>query len=169
MMKQNGHLTIKQIYQVEIAIFMYKTVKKSILVALQNLFESKSSRMFTRSNSVYISPAYRLTSCQQSIKFCGPKIWSKLSNAIKERKSLKSFSDKFKTHFLNIVSQSRCKLDRLTSQLFDYSISYELICCGAAVHFCCTCPLRRVYTLVKLRAGFCLFLCAGFSDSQEFQ
>ena len=28
--------------------------------------------------------------------------------------------------------------------------------------------LRRVYTLVKLRAGFCLFLCARFSDSQEF-
>ena len=29
-MKQNGLLTIKQIYQVEIAIFMYKTVKKII-------------------------------------------------------------------------------------------------------------------------------------------
>ena len=29
-MKQNGLLTIKQIYQVEIAIFMYKTVKKVI-------------------------------------------------------------------------------------------------------------------------------------------
>ena len=71
-MKQNGLLTIKQIYQVEIAIFMYKTVKKSNPVALQNLLELKCSRMSTRSNSLHISPAYRLTLCQQSIKFCGP-------------------------------------------------------------------------------------------------
>ena len=53
-MKQYGLLTIKQIYQVEIAIFMYKTVKKSNPVALQNLFESKSSRMSTRSNGLHI-------------------------------------------------------------------------------------------------------------------
>ena len=101
-MKQNGLLTIKQIYQVEIAIFMYKTVKKSNPVTLQNLFQSKFSRMSTKSNSLHISPAYRLTLRQQSINFCGPKLWSKLPNAIKECKSLKSFSDKVKTHFLNI-------------------------------------------------------------------
>ena len=101
-MKRNGLLTIKQIYQVEIAIFMYKTVKKSNPVTLQNLFELKSSRMSTRSNCLQISPAYRLTLCQQSIKFCGPKSWSKLPNAIKECQSVKSFSDKVKTHFLNI-------------------------------------------------------------------
>ena len=30
------------------------------------------------------------------------KLWSILPNAIKECKSLKSFSDKVKTHFLNL-------------------------------------------------------------------
>ena len=78
-MKQNGLLSIKQIYQVELAIFMYKTVKKSHPIALQSLFQSKPSRISTRSNSLYISPACRLSVCQQSIKFSGPKIWSNLA------------------------------------------------------------------------------------------
>ena len=98
-MKQNGLLTIKQVYHVELAIFMYKTVKKLHPVAILNLFQLKSSLVSTRSNSLYISPSYRLTKCQQSIKFSGPKIWSKLPTAIKEGKSLKSFSDKVKAHF----------------------------------------------------------------------
>ena len=101
-MKENGLLTIKQMYQVELAIFMLRTVKKNHLTVLQNLFQSKSSRISTRSNSHYISPAYRLTVCQQSIKFSGPKIWSNLPNEIKECKSLKSFAIKVKAHFLNI-------------------------------------------------------------------
>ena len=101
-MKENGLLTIKQMYQVELAIFMFRTVKKNHLTVLQNLFQSKSSRISTRSNSHYISPAYRLTVCQQSIKFSGPKIWSNLPNEIKECKSLKSFAIKVKAHFLNI-------------------------------------------------------------------
>ena len=100
-MKQNGLLNIKQIYQVELAIFMYKTVKKSHPIALQNLFQSKPSRISTRSNSLYIFPAYRLTVCQQSIKFSGPKIWSNLPSAIKSCKNLKSFSNKVKEHVLN--------------------------------------------------------------------
>ena len=58
-MKENGLLTIKQMYQVELAIFMSRTVKKTHPTVLQNLFQSKSSRILTRSNSHYISPAYR--------------------------------------------------------------------------------------------------------------
>ena len=100
-MKQNGLVTMKQTYQVEIAILMYKTVKRNNPVELQNLFESKSSGIPTGSNSLHISPAYRLTLCQQSIKLCGPKSWSNLPNAFKECKSLKCFSNKVKTHFLN--------------------------------------------------------------------
>ena len=101
-LKENGLLTIKQMYQVELAIFMFGTVKKNHPTVLQNLFQSKSSRISTRSNSHYISPAYRLTVCQQSIKFCRPKIGSNLSNKIKECKSLKSFAIKVKALFLNI-------------------------------------------------------------------
>ena len=104
-MNQNELLTIKQVYEVKLAIFMYKTVKKLHQIAILDLFQLKSSLVSTRSNSLYISPAYRLTMCQQSIKFLGPKIWSKLPTAIKECKSLKSFSDKVKArggHFLKI-------------------------------------------------------------------
>ena len=46
-MKENGLLTIKQMYQVERAIFMFKTVKKNHPTVLQNLFHSKSSRIST--------------------------------------------------------------------------------------------------------------------------
>ena len=100
-MKQIGLLTIKQVYHVELAIFMYKTVKKLHPVAILNLFQLKSSLVSTRSNSLYISPSYRLTMCQQCIKFSGPKKWSKLPTAIKESRSLKFFSDKVKAHFLS--------------------------------------------------------------------
>ena len=100
-MKQNGQLNIKQMYQIELAIFMYKTVKKSHPNALQNLFQTKPSRISTRSNSLFISPAYGLTVCQQSIKFSGPKIWSNSPSAIKNCKNLKSFSNKVKEHVLN--------------------------------------------------------------------
>ena len=68
-MKQSGLLNIKQIYQVELAIFMCKTVKKSHPIALQNLFQSKPSRISTRSNSLYIYPAYRLTVCQRWARY----------------------------------------------------------------------------------------------------
>ena len=100
-MKQNRLLNIKQIYQVELAIFMFKTVKKSHPIALQNLFHSKPSRISTRNSSLYISPAHRLTVSQQSIKFSVPKIWSNLPSAIKNCKNLKSFSNKVKEHVLN--------------------------------------------------------------------
>ena len=97
--KQNGSLTIKQVYHVELAIFMYKTVKKIHPVAILSLFQLKSSLVSTRSNSLYIFPACRLTICQQSIKFLGPKIWSKLPTAIKESKSLNLFQTKLKHIF----------------------------------------------------------------------
>ena len=101
-MKENGLLIIEQMYQVELAIFMFRTVKENHPTVLQNLFQSKASRISTRSNSHYISTAYRLTVCPQSIKFSGSKIWSNLPNEIKECKSLKSFAIKVKAHFLNI-------------------------------------------------------------------
>ena len=53
-LKQNGLLTIKQVYHVELAIFMYKTVKKLHPVAILNLFQLKSSLVSTRSNSLYL-------------------------------------------------------------------------------------------------------------------
>ena len=80
---------------------MYVTVKKNHPAVLQNLFQSKPSRIFTRSNSQYIYPAYQLTVCQQSIKYSGPKIWSNLPNAITECKNIKSFSNRAKAHVLN--------------------------------------------------------------------
>ena len=73
-MIENGFLTIKQIRNLEICIFMYKYSNKCLPAALQNLFSIKATRITTRRSGKYIPPSYRATICQQSIKFLGPKI-----------------------------------------------------------------------------------------------
>ena len=100
-MIKNGLLTIKQIRNLEICIFMYRYSNQCLSAALQNLFSTKVTRITTRSNSKYIPPSYRATVCQQSIKFLGPKIWNKLPTIIEESKSLRSFAGKAKAHLIS--------------------------------------------------------------------
>ena len=100
-MIENGLLTIKQIRDLEICIFMYKYLNQCLPAALQNLFSIKATRITTRSNSKYISASYRATVCEQSIKFLRPKIWNKLPTIIKESKSLRSFASKAKAHLIS--------------------------------------------------------------------
>ena len=100
-MIENGLLTIKQIRDLEICIFMYKYLNQCFPAALQNLFSIKATRITTRSNSKYTPPSYRATVCQQSIKFLGLKIWNKLPTIIKESKSLRSFARKAKAHLIS--------------------------------------------------------------------
>ena len=100
-MIENGLLTIKQIRDLEICIFMYKYSNQCLPAALQNLFSIKATRVTIRSNSKYIPPSYRATVCQQSIKFLGPKIWNKLPTIIEESKSLRTFARKAKAHLIS--------------------------------------------------------------------
>ena len=98
---ENGLLTIKQIRDLEICIFLYKYSNQCLPAALQNLFSIKATCITTRSTSKYIPPLYRATVRQQSIKFLGPKIWNKLPPIIEERKPLRSFVRKAKAHLIS--------------------------------------------------------------------
>ena len=57
-MIENGLLSIKQIKDLEICIFMYKYSNQCLSVALQNLFSIEATRVTTRSNSKYINSSF---------------------------------------------------------------------------------------------------------------
>ena len=64
-MKENGLLTIKQMYQVELAIFMFRTVKKIIQVYCRTCFSQ---------NQVVFQPEVKVTISPQRIGYCLPTI-----------------------------------------------------------------------------------------------
>jgi len=99
-MAKNELLTIKQLYDSEIAILMYRFQKNDLPDAFQDIFQLKTTQMRTRSNSQITPSSFRTKTSQQSIKFIGPKIWNDLPNEIKNSKSLKIFKNKLKSYYI---------------------------------------------------------------------
>ena len=92
-MIENKLLAIRQLYNTEIAIVMYKYKKNFLPDALQNLFQIKTSQIKTRSNSQIVSSSFKTTISQQSIKYVGPKVWNALPIEIKNSNSLALFKN----------------------------------------------------------------------------
>ena len=93
-------LSIYQMYNFNIALFMYKYFNKQLPAAFDHVFQTKSSTMSTRSNSRIIPISCRSTVYQQSIKYIGPKIWNKLPLEIRKSKSVGAFIKKAKIFYL---------------------------------------------------------------------
>ena len=100
-MKQHNLLTIKDIFEHDVAVFMYKYHQRALPSAFDNMFQSKTSSIRTRSNSQLIPTFYHNTISQQSIRYIGPKIWSKIPISIRESRTIGAFKKKLKKHFLN--------------------------------------------------------------------
>ena len=67
-------LSIQQLYDLNIAIFMHKFINKRLPAAFDHIFLTKSSTMSTRSSSQIIPISCKSTVYKQSIRFIGPKI-----------------------------------------------------------------------------------------------
>ena len=93
-------LTISQIYELELAVLMYKYHKNILPHQLQNIFKMNNSQIKTRSHSKIIMNYCKFTTSQQSIKFAGPKLWLKVPKNIKKSTSTKIFATKMKKYIL---------------------------------------------------------------------
>ena len=93
-------LTISQIYELELAVLMYKYHKNKLPHQLQNIFKMNNSQIKTRSHSKIIMNYCKFTTSQQSIKFAGPKLWRKVPANIKKSTSTKIFATKMKKYIL---------------------------------------------------------------------
>ena len=63
---------IQQLYKLNIVIFMYKFFNKQLPTAFNNIFQTKTSNVITRSNSQIISISCKNTVSKQSIRY----IWN---------------------------------------------------------------------------------------------
>ena len=104
--KRNKEITkdnifnIQQLFKLNILIFMYKSFRKQLPSAFNNIFQRKTSTVITRSNSQIIPISCKNTLTKQSIRYIGPKIWNELPEKIKLCKSLSTFVKKSKAFFL---------------------------------------------------------------------
>ena len=95
---------IQQLYKSNIAIFMYKFFNKQLPTAFNNVFQTKTSNVITRSNSQIISISCKNTVSKQSIRYIGPKIWNQLPASIKKSNSLSAFNKKAKIFLKNYLT-----------------------------------------------------------------
>ena len=99
-MIKDNIFNIQQLFKLNISIFMYKSFRKQLPSAFNNIFQRKTSTVITRSNSQIIPISCKNTLTKQSIRYIGPKIWNELPEKIKLCKSLSTFVKKSKAFFL---------------------------------------------------------------------
>ena len=86
---------------------MYKFFNKQLPTAFNNVFQTKTSNVITRSNSQIISISCKNTVSKQSVRYIGPKIWNQLPASIKSTgNSLSAFNKKAKIFFLEELSNT---------------------------------------------------------------
>ena len=99
-------LQIKNIYKLEVSIFMYKFHCETLPYYFQNYF-CKSLNVhshYTHSSSnSYILPRSNLQMTESSLRITGPKIWNSLPPTIQNnlKKSLNSFRNSLKAFLLD--------------------------------------------------------------------
>jgi len=98
-MKKYNLLSIKQLYQLDLAVLMFKYHNHSLPLEFSNIFKIRFLKVQTRSSSNIIMPSLKNAVSQQSIKFSGPKRWNRIPNDIKNSKSINLFRKKMK-HYL---------------------------------------------------------------------
>ena len=76
------------------AKFMWKLVNGYLPPSLSSIFRSNDRTMYSQSLS-------RLKSLKNFILYAGPVVWDELPMVIKQRKTLKSFSELLLTHYIN--------------------------------------------------------------------
>ena len=90
---------IQQLYKLNVDILMHKFFNKQLPTAFNNIFQTKTSNVITRSNSQIIPISCKNTVFKQSIKYIGPEIWNQLPASIKKSNSLNAFNKKAKVFF----------------------------------------------------------------------
>ena len=96
-------LQIDDLFKFEIAIFVFKWNRNSVLISFSNFFKKTSdvskriTRQSSKSSNLYI-PRYRSNRLQRSIKYQGVKVWNSIPESIKKL-SKNLFKKQLKEYF----------------------------------------------------------------------
>ena len=103
-MRQNNIMTIDQLNKLEIASFMFKYTKNTLPSSFRGLFHNNINNLNqkTRSQSKFFPSYCRLSTTQQSLKYKGPLIWSKIPFNIKQLNSYKKFRKTLLRHLIEL-------------------------------------------------------------------
>ena len=94
---ENSHLlSIRGLYQLEIAKFMFKFHQQHLPIIFKDFFRPNCSvhSFFTRSKDIYHLPCFSKSVSQQSIEFKGVKTWNALPVEIRHLRSNSLFVSK---------------------------------------------------------------------------
>ena len=100
---QLGILTIKQITQLQISLFMYRYKYNLLPELFKNYFHLASDfhSHFTRNSWMYRSEFARTNSRKFAIKSIGPSVWNRLPLSLRNITSYLSFKKQAKSFFMS--------------------------------------------------------------------
>ena len=95
-------LSIFELYQLRLAMFMYSCHKEILPSSLTRYFSFnyETHSYFTRSSNDFYIPFVRTTTSQNTIYYAGPKLWNSLPASLKSSCSLNVFKMQFKERLL---------------------------------------------------------------------
>ena len=98
--RESKTLSLHNVYRYRVAIFMHKLRHHKIPSLFQSYFSTNAQvhNRSTRSSNLFRLPLFTTVNCQQSILFQGPKIWSSLSNQIRNCVSFPSFKKQMRIY-----------------------------------------------------------------------
>ena len=96
-------LNIYNIYFYSVAMFMFKFNSGSLPVIFTNMFKRNLDfhRYNTRNKSNFLIPKYKLSLCQQSMKFTGVKVWNYITDKVDLECNIFRFKMKLKYFLLD--------------------------------------------------------------------
>ena len=97
-------LKLQDLFQLELALFMFKYKSNTLPLNLTNLFQNldkihnKGTRSISHGN--YFLPQYTTTRLQRSIKYQGAKLWNTIPPEIRKSTSIAIFKKRLKLFLL---------------------------------------------------------------------
>ena len=101
--KKFAILKVRDKFKFEICCLVYKFLHRMLPDCFNNFFHLNSeiySRQTRQSNNLHL-PLFKKSTCKQSIKLVGIKLWSEIPNEIKQSKNLAQFKKRLKQLLLN--------------------------------------------------------------------
>ena len=96
-------LTLKDLYNYQLGVFMYKHFQKSLPIDLSNLFQTNSHFhcYSTRSKDNLFQPFTRTQFAHSHVRSSGVSLWNSLNSKIRNAGTLNTFKKQLKSLLLN--------------------------------------------------------------------
>ena len=108
---KNNILNVNDMFNMEVAKFMYKYVHGNLPVNFKNYFTKISSvhdHETRAASSNFFQHHVNKTKGMRGLSYLGVKIWSEIPGSIKDSKSISEFINKYKKFLLDNYMESKC-------------------------------------------------------------